>query len=51
MQFFNKNFFRLAFGFIGIIVFSMILIFIVSELKSRRNMESCGEKCANMHTP
>jgi|GEM_PF-3676146 len=33
MQYFNRTFFRLAFGFIGIILCSVAVIFIVSRLK------------------
>lgn len=46
MNLFNRSFFRLAFGFIGIIVISMSIIFVIGELKDVRQVAECGGRCA-----
>lgn len=46
MELFNRTFFRFAFGFIGIIMFSVGIIFVVSRIQDSRKHADCPAACA-----
>ncbi len=45
METFNKSFFRLAFGFIGVIVASVLIIFAVQTLTVDASINECTADC------
>jgi hypothetical protein len=45
MDLFNKTFFRLAFGFVGIILFSVALIFIANAFTADGALRPCTTDC------
>lgn len=47
MNLFNKSFFRFAFGFIGIIVFSIAMIVLANALAPDGMTAQCAENCAH----
>lgn len=47
MDLFNKTFFRLAFGFVGIILFSVALIFIANAFTSDGIFRPCTVNCSH----
>ncbi len=47
MDLFNKTFFRFAFGFVGIILFSIAIIFIVNAFAHGEGATPCMANCAH----
>lgn len=47
MDLFNKTFFHLAFGFVGIILFSVALIFFANSFTADDTLQPCTTDCSH----